>query len=94
MSPRTQNASGAITDADQVAGPDAYPAGGWELDVNLGRVDDYDVAIDDAAYEARVTGVNNAQNLVVTVSNQDGTGEIADGTDLSGTTIRYSATRL
>lgn len=98
MSPRTQNASGAITSTDTQAGPDAYPTGGFAIQTNLGRADSYDVEVNSPDYEARVTGVNNNSELnvqVFTMNFTDGAvDEVADGTDLSGVEFTYEATRL
>lgn len=98
MAPKTQDASGAITSTDTQPGPDAYPAGGFTIDTNLGRADTYDVEVDSEAYESRITGVNNNSELNVQVYEMNFTdgavAEVADGTDLSGVEFMYEATRL
>lgn len=74
-------------------GPDSYSAGGFEVTSDTGRVDEVSVSADAAGYEARVAGVTD--NVVtIEVYNQDGTGEVADATDLSGVSFTHQAYRL
>lgn len=98
MSPKTKNAQGAITSTDTQAGPDAYAAGGFTIETNLGRTDTYNVEVNSEAYEARVTDVVNNGELNVQVYEMNFTDgavdEVADGTDLSGVEFIYEATRL
>lgn len=81
------------SDHDSTSGPGSYSTGGFSIRTNLGRVDEFDVDAADATYEAQAS-VSDNNALVVEAHAQDGTGETAAGTDLSGVTFHYSAYRL
>lgn len=92
MNARARAASRQRTETDTFAGPGAYNAGGETVQTSLGRVDAVTVEISDATYDARVTSTSDGQ-FTYQVYAQDGTGEVADGTDLSAADVTFDATR-
>jgi hypothetical protein len=87
-------ATGEISDVDTVAGPDSYPTGGFSIKTSLGRISDTAVSTDAPGYEAREVGAGDPEWLRIEVHSQDGTSEVAGGTDLSGDNFTYQAFRL
>lgn len=90
---RTEFKDGSVREIDTEAGPDAYPAGGFEITPDLGRIGNATVEAQDLGYTARVLDITADSNLVVGVVATDGTGEVAADTDLSGVTFTYTAYR-
>jgi len=86
---------GGSVSLQSASGPSSYDAGaGFTVASNLGRVNEFMV---DSDGENNVPGnqtVTNDNEMVVQVFNQDGTGEIAGGTDISGTTFTFLSARL
>ena len=97
--PLLRAASGQEAAVDDVAPeePTSYPTGGFSVRSSLGRIDDASVSADDGDWEARVTAVGSgdrANFCNVQVYSQDGSGEAADGTDLSDTSFLLRTERL
>lgn len=90
MSNKSRANARRLEDHGSTAAPAAYEAGGFDIRTKLHRVDVADANIDDAGYESRAT-VTGDNVITVTVFAQDGTGEVAAGTDLSAATVYYSA---
>lgn len=81
-------------EADSVSGPSSYASGtGFSIRSNLGRVDEVDVEIDNASWEARASVADD--NAIVAQFYSQGSGtEVADATDLSADTVHWTAHRL
>lgn len=95
MSPNIlRAASGQQAETSSEAAPSSYPTGGFTVSTDLGRVDEAMVEGDDGSWEVRLDSVSSKTDLDVQVFSQDGTGEAAGGTDLSGMGITYDAKRL
>ena len=81
----------------QEVGPAAYAAGGFDISGEREQVVHAIININDPNYLARVTGINNKNQITVQVYTIDFTAgavaEVADGTDLTGinfTLVSYS----
>lgn len=102
MSPKRKvRHGGSLSEYNDQDGPAAYAAGGFDIQTDIGRVDNAEVSVDDEGYEARVTATPSAANpgaFTVQVYTIDFAGgavaEVAGGTDLGGVTFYYEAHRL
>jgi len=75
------------------AGPTSYPTGGFSIATGLGRISTAMVESDSGSYELRVQSTPT-NNIVTQAFSAGTTNEVAAGTDLSGVTVTYTATRL
>lgn len=76
---------------EEFTGPASYTAGGEPLRADIGDVTKAFANISGTTYVAETNGVQNGNEVLVTVFAVDGTGEAADATDLSGETITVLA---
>lgn len=81
-------------EADSISGPGSYESGvGFSIRSNLGRVDEVDVEVNNADYEARASVADN-NAIVATFHSQASGTELPDAADLSTDTVHWTAYRL